>query len=110
MLLSAPGHTVITLVDARSIVCTVKEFEPDVVLLDMAMPFLDGCRAATLLRAENFAKRIVAVSGFADDEHRSRAASAGIDHYLSKPIDLDALNELLRAQDIGCSQAAPHSS
>ncbi len=98
MLLSAYGHTVFTLVESRSVVHTVKEFDPDVVLLDMAMPQLDGCQAAALLRAEHFVKPISAISGFADDEHRSRATSAGIDHYLTKPIDVEALNELLRVQ------------
>ena len=87
-----------TLIDSRSVVCTVQEFDPDVVLLDMAMPRVDGCQAAALLRSDNFTKPIIAISGFADDEHRSRATAAGIDHYLSKPIEVEVLNELLCAQ------------
>lgn len=98
ILLSVSGHTVYTLVDSRSVVRTVQEFDPDVVLLDMAMPQLDGCQAAAQLRSDNFRKTIIAISGFADDEHRSRATAAGIDHYLTKPVEMEALNELLRAQ------------
>lgn len=104
ILLTAYGHTVFTLVDSRSVVHTVKEFDPDVVLLDMAMPRIDGCQAAVLLRSENFAKPIIAISGFTDAEHRGRAADAGIDHYLAKPIDIEVLNELLGAQDAAPSR------
>jgi CheY-like chemotaxis protein len=104
MLLTAYGHTVLTLIDSRSVVPTVKEYDPDVVLLDMAMPQVDGCQAAVLLRSGNFVKPIIAISGFADEEHRALATAAGIDHYLAKPIEVEVLNKLLSAYDAAPSR------
>lgn len=62
---------------------------PDVVLLDIGMPGMDGCELARRVRAASGRKRpfLVAVSGNARDEDRTRSAEAGIDLHLAKPAD-----------------------
>jgi CheY-like chemotaxis protein len=70
---------------------------PDVVLLDLALPGLDGFEVARRLRQEQGLPRalVVAISGYGDDSFRLRADEAGIDLYLIKPFDLEWLRRLL---------------
>lgn len=71
---------------------------PRVVLLDLGLPTMDGFEVARALRARPSMKDtlIVAVTGFNDDESRRLATEAGIDLYLVKPVDVDALTQLIR--------------
>ena len=71
---------------------------PSLVLLDVNMPGIDGYETARRIRAE-FPSRpttIVALSGWGQEEDRQRARSAGFDHHLIKPVEIDALQALLR--------------
>jgi CheY-like chemotaxis protein len=67
----------------------------DVVLVDIAMPDEDGYALLTRLRAEDHARDrhtpVIALTGFADDDHRKRVVEAGFDLHLTKPIPLDEL-------------------
>ena len=70
---------------------------PDVLLLDVAMPGLDGFCLARLIRTQPplGGVLLVAVTGYADDDHRRIGMAAGFDHYLVKPVEPAAIRALL---------------
>lgn len=70
---------------------------PGVILLDLALPLVDGWEAARRLKADprTAAIPIVAITARAMDGDEQRAISAGCDVYLSKPVDIDALEHLI---------------
>ena len=81
---------------ASDALAIAERFEPDVALLDIGLPDLSGHELATLLRARLARPlRIIAITGWARDEDRVRAARAGFDAYALKPIDRDRLAMLL---------------
>jgi CheY-like chemotaxis protein len=71
--------------------------KPDVVLLDLSMPTMDGCQVARRLRRQGaFAETLlIAITGWTDQAHRLLCAEAGFDHFLIKPIELAKLESLL---------------
>ena len=73
------------------------EFRPGIILMDIAMPGMDGFEAARVLRSGGFTGSLVAVTGFSDEEYRQRAASSGFDHYLVKPVYFPALMSALES-------------
>ena len=71
---------------------------PDIVLLDLSMPGMDGYELARRMRAEAWGKEalLVALTGWGQEQHRRRSKEAGFDHHLTKPADPDALRAVLR--------------
>jgi two-component system CheB/CheR fusion protein len=69
--------------------------KPDVVLLDIGLPGLDGYQVAEHLRTANEGPRLIAITGYGQPEARERARNAGIEQYLVKPIDAAELARLL---------------
>jgi CheY-like chemotaxis protein len=96
-LLELSGNTVATADDGPTAIATAATFEPDAVVLDIGMPEMDGYEVARRLRASPRGDRlrIIAVTGWGQEEDRRRAMAAGIDAYLVKPIEPAALHELL---------------
>ena len=90
------GHDVHTAYD-ESAVDLATSLRPDVILLDVAMPRMDGHRVARSIRERSPAggPLIIAITGFHDETSRQRAHDAGFDHYLIKPVDLTTLGKLL---------------
>ena len=86
-----------TVYDATTGLQTVKDFQPDTVLLDIGMPGMDGYDACKQLRQESSHKdiAIIAVSGWGQPHDKQRALDAGFDAHLTKPIDPAALGRLL---------------
>ncbi|MGE3772829.1 MAG: ATP-binding protein, partial [Gammaproteobacteria bacterium] len=74
------------------------EFRPDIALLDIGMPGMDGFELARRLREQEWGKRVtlVALTGWCQDEDKRRTKSAGFDHHFVKPADHEALQALLR--------------
>jgi CheY-like chemotaxis protein len=74
-------------------------FAPDVVLLDIGLPMMDGYQVARRLRevAETRASCLIALTGYGQPADRERARAAGFDHHLTKPADPDALLALVDA-------------
>jgi signal transduction histidine kinase/ActR/RegA family two-component response regulator len=72
-------------------------WRPEVVVLDIGMPDMDGYEVAALLRAEPSLKGLVlvALTGYAQEKDRERAEDVGFDHYLVKPVPPETLRELL---------------
>ncbi|MES3003134.1 MAG: ATP-binding protein [Pseudomonadota bacterium] len=72
-------------------------YEPDVVLLDIGMPGMDGYQVARVLRQLDPHRRttIIALTGWGQEEDRERTRAAGFDHHMVKPVDVDALQALL---------------
>ena len=70
---------------------------PDVAIVDIGLPGYDGYEVARRVRAEPGASdiRLVALTGYGQEEDRRNALDAGFDHFLVKPADLDALNKIL---------------
>jgi CheY-like chemotaxis protein len=73
------------------------ESMPDVVLLDIGLPDMDGAEVAEQLRGKLGATPIVAaMTGFGTDETRRRALAAGCDYHFTKPVEIETLRALLR--------------
>jgi len=75
----------------------VDTFKPDVVLLDIGMPGMDGYEVARRIRANPANRHIslIALTGWGQDEDRRRSVAAGFDHHLVKPADIEQLRQLL---------------
>jgi len=84
--------------DGDSAVRAGDDFRPRVAILDIGMPGTDGYEVARSLRTRH-GKRVVlvALTGWGQEADRRRAADAGFDHHLTKPVDPNALNSLLAA-------------
>ncbi|WP_298331503.1 response regulator [Asticcacaulis sp.] len=90
------GDEVRTCFDGLSAIDTARSFHPDVVLLDLGMPEIDGLSAARALRADPRTRRckIIAQTGWGDAARRRETAEAGFDLHLVKPIDFNVLQEM----------------
>lgn len=97
MVLRLDGHEVKTASDGPSAMQIATDFQPDVILLDIGLPDMDGYEIGRRLRAmPDFAEvLLIALSGYAGEEHLDRATQAGFDHYLVKPAGLAQLNRLI---------------
>jgi CheY-like chemotaxis protein len=97
-LLLMEGHEVRGAADGATALRLAAERAPDVVLLDINMPLMDGYAVCRRLRemASLAATRIYAVTALSGTDHYARYRDAGFDRHVGKPIDLDSLNELLR--------------
>jgi CheY-like chemotaxis protein len=90
------GHEVRIAHDGASALVCAKEFRPQVILLDVGLPGMDGYELARRLRADGLAgELLVSVTGYGQEEDRRLAAEAGFDHHLTKPVHPDALLRLV---------------
>jgi CheY-like chemotaxis protein len=97
-LLTLMGYTVRVAFSGHAALRLAAAESPDVVLLDLRMPGMDGCEVARRLTADGAGKPpvIVAVTGCGTEEDRVRTAAAGFDLHLVKPVDPGVLVGLLR--------------
>jgi CheY-like chemotaxis protein len=96
VLLRMEGHDVRVARNGPAAVEAAQADPPDVVLLDLGMPGMDGFEVARRLRQGPAAKTfIAALTGWGQEEDRRRTREAGFDHHLVKPADPDDLRELL---------------
>jgi len=82
------GFRVVAVDDGAAAVAKAKELSPDVVVMDLAMPGVDGWAATRELKADPRTKNIyvMAVTGFSGEEHRLEAWRSGCDAFLPKPV------------------------
>jgi CheY-like chemotaxis protein len=95
ILLRTLGHRVETAHDGETALRLHGALRPDAVLLDLGMPGMDGFEVARRLRHADPALLIVAVSGYGAEADRRKAKTAGFDHHMTKPVEIDALVELI---------------
>lgn len=93
------GFTVVTATTGEEGVRLARESSPDLVLMDLQLPGIDGHEALRRLRAggSEAATPVVAVTAFAMHEDRARAIEAGFDGYLEKPISVRSLPDQVRS-------------
>jgi CheY-like chemotaxis protein len=98
-LLRLMGHEVHTVADGAQAVEAASTLAPDVALLDIGMPNLNGYEAARAIRQLQGGKAmlLVALTGWGQDEDKRQAREAGFDHHLTKPADPNALAKILAA-------------
>lgn len=91
------GHDVRYAVDGRIGLSYAKSFRPEVVLLDLGLPDMDGFEVCRRIKEHPELRQIqiIIVSGRGDDDSRARAKAAGADLHLLKPVDAETLERLL---------------
>lgn len=97
LVLKMSGHDVRTAYDGEDGVMLATDFRPDVVLLDIGMPRLNGYEAAQAIRRKDWGGGVtlIALTGWGQESDKQRSSEAGFDHHLVKPVDPDALLDLL---------------
>ncbi len=97
MMLELMGHEVRTAHDGLEAVAGAAAFRPEVILLDIGMPRLNGYDACRRIREQPWGKNvvIVALTGWGQDEDKRRSQEAGFDNHLVKPVEPAALDKLL---------------
>jgi CheY-like chemotaxis protein len=98
IMLEIDGHQVEVLNESAGALAAVRAFEPDIVLLDIGMPGMDGYAVARQLRADGEGKAmpmLVAITGFGREDDARRSLEAGFDRHLTKPVDREALQALI---------------
>ncbi len=91
------GYDAQVVADGRTAIGMASTFRPDAILLDLALPHMDGYRVAKQLREQPCNERpyIIVISGYASAADRQRSAEVGIDLHLAKPVDCEDLHHLL---------------
>jgi PAS domain S-box-containing protein len=97
MMLQIAGHQTRTARDGVEALELVTSFRPDVVLLDIGMPRLNGYETCRRIREQSGAEApvLIALTGWGQDEDRRRSLEAGFDHHFVKPVDPAAIQELV---------------
>ena len=98
MLLAMEGYEVRTVYGGRAAVLAAETFRPDVVLLDIGMPEMNGYAAAKAIRQQRGGVEIcmVAITGWGQQEDKLRAIEAGFTTHVTKPVDPNLLRDILR--------------
>ena len=110
-LLESVGHTVLPASDAESGLALARKAQPDLILMDIQLPGMDGLQATGLLKGDPVTSRIpvIALTALAMKGDEERIRGAGCDGYIAKPLDYKAflatIKSLLPSQD-GSSMAA----
>ena len=97
MMLALDGHEVRqTYAGAPALAC-LREFRPDVVLLDIGLPGMDGYEVARRIREQpdGASVRLIALTGYGQESDKSRTRAAGFDEHLIKPVELRNLHQAL---------------
>jgi len=102
-MLKLMGNDTRTAYDGQEGVDAAGEFRPDVIVLDIGLPKLNGYEACRRIREQPGGKGVVliAITGWGQDEDRRRSRVAGFDHHMVKPVDPQALMNLLAGLDAG---------
>ncbi|HEX4414328.1 MAG TPA: ATP-binding protein [Lacipirellulaceae bacterium] len=100
MILRLSGHTVETVHDGPAAIEKAKEYQPGIMLLDIGLPGMNGYDVCRAIRSQPWGQkiRIIALTGWGQDQDRQNARDAGFDDHLVKPVDLQALSRTMAAQ------------
>jgi PAS domain S-box-containing protein len=99
MLLESSGHTVYRAHTGTDALRMSNEHRPEISILDIGMPGLDGYEVAARIRREAWGAQmiLIAVTGYGQEEDKVKAKAAGFDHHLTKPIDPNVVENLINA-------------
>ena len=97
LLLGLDGHEILTAHDGLRALELAREALPELALLDIGMPGLNGFELAAAIRREPWSQgmRLVAVTGWGQEQDRRRALESVFDDHLTKPVDPEALSRLV---------------
>jgi len=97
MLLRRLGHQTFTAFDGEEAIAAARKFKPEVVLLDIGLPKLNGYEVCRWIRAqsENEKVVIIAQTGWGQEETRKKTSDAGFDYHMVKPLDPNTLRKIL---------------
>jgi PAS domain S-box-containing protein len=95
VLIKTLGHETRAVYDGPAAIAAAEEFAPDVTMLDIGMPIMNGYQVARALRHANTSRHIVAVTGWGHAAAQRQAREGGFDHHLVKPVSESKLIELL---------------
>ena len=104
-LLERSGMDVITAKDGVDAIALLQERKPDILLLDIEMPRMDGFEVASLVRHDEHLKDlpIIMITSRTGEKHRDRAFTIGVNHYLGKPYQenelLNHIQQLVKVND-----------
>jgi signal transduction histidine kinase/CheY-like chemotaxis protein len=101
-------HEVEVAHDGREGIDKARVFQPDVVLCDIGLPVMDGYEVARAIRSDPDLSSafLVAVTGYASHDDARRAAGAGFDRHLGKPVPVEVLEEVLATAPVGSTRSA----
>ena len=90
------GHDVRLAHDGPAAVEAAREYRPEIILLDIGLPGMDGFAVAQKLKAEGLqARMLVALTGYGEQTDKQRTQQAGFHHHMVKPVDPEALQKLI---------------
>jgi signal transduction histidine kinase len=100
LMLRMEGHDVVCASDGEEALALAGQRKPEIVVLDVGMPKLDGCEVARRIRAESWGRGaiLVALTGWGQEVDRKRSRDAGFDMHLVKPVDPATLCDMLITQ------------
>jgi DNA-binding response OmpR family regulator len=105
MILSAEGHHVVQVEDGRAALAYLKDNTPDLLILDVTMPFIDGIEICGRVKRISRLKAspVIILTAHTDDESRKRALAAGADAFVNKPLAgknlRQTINEMLEKRE-----------
>lgn len=82
------GHAIARAHTGADAIDLAREHDPDIIILDIGLPDMDGYEVARSLREEETDSALIALTGYGQDEDKQRAKSAGFDYHLTKPVGL----------------------
>lgn len=105
MMLKLMGNDIYTVHDGLAAVEAAEQFRPDMILLDIGLPKLNGYDACRHIRQQPWSSgmQIVALTGWGQDEDRRRSKEAGFDHHLVKPADIRSVQEILATVSVNAN-------
>jgi CheY-like chemotaxis protein len=100
LLLEARGHQTRIATGGAEAILLAEEFQPQCVVLDLGLPLMDGYEVARRLREQPNGREVVlvALTGWAGRDVRTKAAEAGFDYHLVKPVNWDELEQIIQSR------------
>ena len=99
LLLQTRGHETRIATEGEGALAAADEFQPNCVLLDLGLPRMDGFEVARQLRARPYGHQLIliALTGWTGKDVRTRAADAGFDYHVAKPVNWEELEKIVES-------------
>jgi CheY-like chemotaxis protein len=109
VLLRIEGHEVTVANSGREALASINRLLPEIAVLDIGMPELDGYEVARQVRQQSLGRAVVliAVTGWGQESDKARALAAGFNHHFTKPVEPARLCQLLRAAPVDPHPVTP---